>query len=317
MAGVHTVEEAIEEYAIPTFFPYMLLDVDRNRAFRDACETMIRQFQRDHGTLPRVLDMGAGTGLLSLYCARLGCDVVAIEGNADRVKIMRDNVARHQFSGSITIVHGMSTQYGEPGQFDAVVTETLATIPHFEKMYAFLADLYERGVVVMRDKMYCVPQQLTATVGTYRMPDTTLVGDTGADLVLELTAELSGQKERGPPTFRQADECYMTVHRSVLKPSAPPVQVFSAPAWTKPEGTVFVDVRRGDWLVVEWDCILWHGDTPESIVVLHHTVQHVSSLSSLNYYSRIMQWGFRVACCNATRRWAIQVTDTDLLIKVP
>ena len=54
---------------VPGWFPYMLMDDDRNAAYRRAIVACIQQFARERGRQPRVLDLGAGTGLLTRYAA--------------------------------------------------------------------------------------------------------------------------------------------------------------------------------------------------------------------------------------------------------
>lgn len=54
----------------------MLRDRDRNNLYEQAIQKSIEHFTVKHGRPPVVLDIGAGTGLLSLFSARHGASAV-------------------------------------------------------------------------------------------------------------------------------------------------------------------------------------------------------------------------------------------------
>jgi SAM-dependent methyltransferase len=84
-----------------------------------------------HRLLPgresRVLDVGAGTGFLSLAAARLGHQVTALDLSGGMLERLRDNAARDGLD--LEVVEGGAEQ-PPPGPFDAVVERHLLwTLP--------------------------------------------------------------------------------------------------------------------------------------------------------------------------------------------
>ena len=157
---VSTVEDVVRGQDIPAYFPGMLCDLDRNAQFREAIGKCIEVFKRNVGRSPRVVDIGAGTGLLTHYALEAGAQcVTAIEGNAVRAGIVRDRFTRDE---RVEVFQGFSTDFlkGEEDfePFDMVVTETLGTWAHFEKGHDYIKDFIQRRVVHSTD--YIIPQRI-------------------------------------------------------------------------------------------------------------------------------------------------------------
>lgn len=56
-----------------------------------------------------VLDIGAGTGSVSIECAVLGCSVTAIERNSEGIELITQNASKF-FLDSITIIEGRAPE---------------------------------------------------------------------------------------------------------------------------------------------------------------------------------------------------------------
>lgn len=73
----------------------------------------------------RVLDIGCGTGNVSLACARRGADVVGIDINADMLAVARAKATEANVPGSIELVELGAMEIEdrfEPESFDAAVS---------------------------------------------------------------------------------------------------------------------------------------------------------------------------------------------------
>lgn len=66
----------------------------------------------------RALDIGAGTGAVSVEMARRGANVTAIETNIDGVKLIRENANRHDVE--IDIIHGRAPEDLPDKEYDRI-----------------------------------------------------------------------------------------------------------------------------------------------------------------------------------------------------
>ena len=57
---------------VPTYMPPMLNDIDRNVAYETAIAQTLRDFAAEHGRPATVLDVGAGTGMLTVIALKHG-----------------------------------------------------------------------------------------------------------------------------------------------------------------------------------------------------------------------------------------------------
>ena len=80
----------------------MLLDLPRVRAYKLGIEGAIRDFRSSHGRPPVVLDIGAGTGLLSLMAARAGAShVYALEMYAPLAELASKITAKYRTTNPV------------------------------------------------------------------------------------------------------------------------------------------------------------------------------------------------------------------------
>ena len=97
----------------PRYFLSMLNDTDRNTAFEVAIGAAIADFRHATGRAPRVLDLGAGAGMLSLIALKHGAGfVTSIESNGDLINVLHSNLRRLDPRGKRSEVYrGMSTGF--------------------------------------------------------------------------------------------------------------------------------------------------------------------------------------------------------------
>lgn len=118
-----------------------LRDRRRTEAFREAIELVVRP-----GDL--VVDIGAGSGILSFFAARAGArKVVAVESSPALCEILRSNVRANRFAEVIEVIQGDARDVALPRAVDVVIAELIETWLLDELQLPVLASLRARGVV--------------------------------------------------------------------------------------------------------------------------------------------------------------------------
>lgn len=126
----------------------MLDDVARTAAYRTALERN-PSLMRDAA----VVDIGCGTGILSMFAARGGAKrVVGVDGAADIAAVARANVAHNGVSDVVSVTQGKVEELlaadgipGGAGSFDVLVSEWMG--------YALLYESMLDTVIAARDKL--------------------------------------------------------------------------------------------------------------------------------------------------------------------
>jgi SAM-dependent methyltransferase len=164
MAAFVPASEDVPSYLLP-----MMNDVDRNAAYERAVKETIERFQAEQKRAPRVLDVGAGAGLLSLMCLEYGAaHVTLLEANKTLSTLAQEQLRLSKHAASRwTIASCMSTDLTlKAGQapFDMIVSELIGTMVHSESMSIYLWDLVKRGIVqsFAPPKVAPVPQDATS-----------------------------------------------------------------------------------------------------------------------------------------------------------
>jgi SAM-dependent methyltransferase len=138
--GLHLFKQArlADQFSHPESQEEMLLDAARCSAYREALQRTVKP-----GDV--VVDMGAGTGLLSFFAAEAGArQVYAIEMGmiAD---VAAKLIAANGLQGRITLIRNNSTKVKLPELCDLLVTETLSSFCFDdENMVAYVVDARRR-----------------------------------------------------------------------------------------------------------------------------------------------------------------------------
>jgi predicted RNA methylase len=105
----------------------MLRDRDRNRIYEAAIQQCLNSFSQRTGTPPIVMDIGCGTGLLSLLCAKHGARFTyAIEMFDMMAQIATETAGNLTTPDHVMVVNAKSTDIEElPIKIDIVVSELL------------------------------------------------------------------------------------------------------------------------------------------------------------------------------------------------
>jgi protein-L-isoaspartate O-methyltransferase len=124
------VEEAAHAASLPPYHASMLNDTDRNAAYSDGILHAINGYKLAHGgKSPRVLDIGCGSGILSLLAASHGAaSVLAVERSDVLAAAAACDVAVCGFSDIVKVICAHSRDLDESaGLFDIVVSEVFGS----------------------------------------------------------------------------------------------------------------------------------------------------------------------------------------------
>lgn len=109
----------------------MLSDHPRTLAYRNAI-----QKHRDVFIGKTVLDVGCGSGILSLFCAKDGkaSKVYAVDGSVDIGELTKELVERNDLHKIITVITGKIEEIELPEKVDIIISEWMGTFLVFEFM---------------------------------------------------------------------------------------------------------------------------------------------------------------------------------------
>lgn len=107
----------------------MLKDTVRTDAYRDFI------YENKHLFKDKVvLDVGCGTGVLSMFCAKAGAKKVIAVDNSTIIDKAREHVFENNLDGIITCLHGKIEEVILPvKQVDIIVSEWMVMIPLGQK----------------------------------------------------------------------------------------------------------------------------------------------------------------------------------------
>ncbi|KAI1110134.1 S-adenosyl-L-methionine-dependent methyltransferase [Nemania sp. NC0429] len=158
-----------ESYAGVDIHETMLKDAVRTDAYRDFIYNNKHLFAGK-----TVLDIGCGTGILSMFCARAGASRVLAVDASDIIFKARENIYRAGLSDTITTLHGKMEEVALPvDQVDIIVSEWMGYCLLFEAMlpsvlYARDKYLAPGGLMVpSHTNMWAAPASDPAWVSEY------------------------------------------------------------------------------------------------------------------------------------------------------
>ena len=182
---------------LPAYFLPMLDDRDRNVKYELAIQRTIEQFRAEQGRAPRVVDLGCGTGMLSVFALRHGAaHVVALDLNKHMCELCKRTLSAEGFSKKQyqvvcgTVKKGNTrTSYTPSEPFDLLVSEILGTLATSEGIYEHTQNVLPhlrsfdfpaagaagagggggRGDSGARGRrVYVIPAAITVTAAVYR-----------------------------------------------------------------------------------------------------------------------------------------------------
>lgn len=165
-----------------SYFYAMLFDMDRAKLYREAIFNCIQKFHADHQRFPAVIDVGAGTGLLTFFVLesfqRLNAtdfpDVQAIEVNETHLREAEDNIAncadlrpeyKKKASFRLTRLARGEKVPADLQAFDMIVSELLGSFTTSENAFAYIGDYFKSDK--RRKSGYVVPCETFQYVSVY------------------------------------------------------------------------------------------------------------------------------------------------------
>lgn len=126
-----------EQYAQASIHRWMLRDEIRNEAYRTALRWAVKP---GHS----VLDMGAGTGILSVFAAQAGASHVYAVERTTIVEMARRMMQRNRLEDRVQIIHSDLEDASLPGKVDVLVSEWMGGLGVDENMLAPLVMARDR-----------------------------------------------------------------------------------------------------------------------------------------------------------------------------
>ena len=119
------------------FHHSMLADEMRTTSFLSAIEASVRP-----GDV--VVDIGTGTGVLSVFAAKAGASRVYAIEQEPIIGVAREIAARNGLSDIITFIQGSSLEIDLPEKADVLITETIGNMALDEGIITWITDARER-----------------------------------------------------------------------------------------------------------------------------------------------------------------------------
>jgi type I protein arginine methyltransferase len=141
-----------DQYAQASIHRWMLRDEIRNEAYRQALRWAVQPGYR-------VLDMGAGTGILSVFAAQAGAGKVYAIERTSIADMARRMVQRNQVEDRVEVIHSDLEDAELPGKVDVLVSEWMGGLGVDENMLAPLVMARNRW---LRPGGVIIPGRVTA-----------------------------------------------------------------------------------------------------------------------------------------------------------
>ena len=292
------------ESGLPDYFTPMLRDEGRTAAFAEAIRAKVDAFRAAVGRAPRVVDLGAGSGLLSKLALELGAEhVTLVDVNEDMLGMASSALSAHGYREGqhFSVFHGSFTKMPYPvaiwsgAPFDMLVCEILGTLTTSESMHRYLPDALRFVRSFEGHGQFVIPSSATQRLSLCRLsvveedsaprryPHDNLIPDWKRDVRFVPTNELHLHNLHLKPF-------------DVLSSATIRVDAFGCgggPRVSVPEHANLLVPPDLDWnhfLVLEWTCTLSDG------VELRNTL-HGYKESPASGVDRAVAWGFLVAEC--------------------
>jgi protein arginine N-methyltransferase 1 len=114
-----------------------------------------------------VVDIGAGTGVLSLFAVMAGASRVYSIEREPVIEVAREIASRNGMTESIVFLEGSSLDIEVPGKADVLITETIGNVGFDEGIISWVADAKRR---FLKSDAALVPQRVDAMASLVSVP---------------------------------------------------------------------------------------------------------------------------------------------------
>lgn len=295
------------------YFWSMLADVPRAAQYARAISAMCDAFVEREGRKPVVLDIGCGTGMLSILAAQTDkvARVYGVDVNRDVVRLATANakralgasrVGRGKLVEFVVVDAGDAVPDGVP-PVDALVSEILGTLIHSEDAFRYVS-LYARRLLAEHASghTYIVPRRCTQLM-THRRFDRV---PAGLRVAVQNAVNRAWTLRCWSPTNENGLSVLLHAFPSAVLASAPVrVEDYSQrpPKLAASAGTLVPAAEGADGadgtgalhlVLLEWTVLLWDG------VPLHNTADALRRASRRHPSSAVARdsaWGFVAVPC--------------------
>ncbi len=160
---------------MPHYFTSMLADVDRADAYRRALKGCIADWRHEHAGDPVILDLGVGTGLLTLLALTIdaGVRVIAVDTNRSVIDLARESIKKHDPRLLDRVDFAQTGEHAVPkvavGAIDIIVSEILGTFTTSELAHTYVS-LYMKQALRSPENPYIIPRCTKQFISVHEFP---------------------------------------------------------------------------------------------------------------------------------------------------
>ena len=303
----------------------MLRDKDRREQYERAIRAEIARYVDLVGEKPHVVDLGAGTGLLSMMALEHGARCATlVDVNMNMLDMARTALEEKGYEEGVdfNIFHGSFTRmafdaqiWSGTGLFDMLVCEIIGTLTTSESMQTYIPDALKH-VRAFEGKHFVVPSSATQKLSLCRIPlfdkanpcvnyaHDNLLPDWGEDNVVRFVSTNGS----GLNLYNLHEYRFFVYESHAIR-----VDTFDQVGCDLTEQVEFYVPRslpqnesRNHFLVLEWKCTLAHGIELSNTLQGYKRIEHPSSVD------RAVAWGFMLAQCVPLQKMCEQRVRFDV-----
>lgn len=293
----------------------MLMDESRNRTYERAIEEVVQ-----HTPSPLfIIDLGAGTGLLSIMAHKAMTKykktghIYAIEGSTKYADIARCNFEANGIDACTLITKNSKKVTKRDVDYHScniLITETLGTFCHYEKMQVFVRDLIDRNILDTNAQR--IPQTHTMTVRQYNIRHMPFQTETAVRSVLR--THLQSLSPPNHEVFVSEHDIGFPCSHETLVGVGKPVVLFSKSTCDDFKPFTKIASFEGDVVAPSLVVTEWTSQLTDNIM-LCNTIESISDASNAQFTNRRHGWGFMLLPVYENTTFEFKITSDWVFVK--